>query len=236
MFLARAPGTYSEYVECSEACVFPLPTSLAFDQGAAIGIPFGTAYRALFQRCRTRANESVLVHGASGAVGISAVQLARTHGLRVIGTAGTKAGLELARREGAHAVLDHTEQGYLQGVLEATRGRGVDVILEMRANVNLGEDLKVLARGGRVAVIGCQGPVVIDPREAIEREAEVVGVRMENATYKDVVEIYAALYAGFESGQLCPVVSHRFALEHAGKAHELMEDAKRMSGKIVLMV
>ena len=96
----------------------------------------------------------MLVHGASGGVGTAAVQLARAAGMTVIGTAGTAEGRELVAREGAHHVLDHGVSGYLDALMEHTDGKGVDVILEMLANVNLGKDLQVLSRCGRVVVIG----------------------------------------------------------------------------------
>jgi len=89
-------GTYAEQVLCNEFQTHPLPDSVSFGQGAAIGVPYGAAYRALFQRAGAQAGESVLVHGASGGVGIAAIQLARKAGMRVIGTVGTEAGRELA--------------------------------------------------------------------------------------------------------------------------------------------
>ena len=90
----------------------------------------------------------MLVHGASGGVGIAAVQLARAAGLTVIGTGGTERGRQLVAEQGAHHVLDHRAPGYLEQIATLTQGRGVDIIMEMLANVNLGNDLEVLARGG----------------------------------------------------------------------------------------
>ena len=110
--------------------------------------PYATAWRALFIRARARAGETVLVHGASGGVGTAAVQIARAHGMQVIGTAGTAEGLALVRAQGAHHVLNHREADYLQQMPALTGGRGVDVVLEMLANVNLDRDLDVLAPGG----------------------------------------------------------------------------------------
>ena len=150
-------GTYAEKSLCSAKRVHPLPAPASFAQGAAINVPYGTAYHALFQRGHGVAGDSVLVHGASGGVGIAAVQLARAAGLTVIGTAGTERGKQLVLEQGAHHVLDHTVSGYLDQVMSLTDGRGVDVILEMLANVNLGNDLNVLARGGRVVTIGNRG-------------------------------------------------------------------------------
>src|SRR5215813_1079104 len=150
-------GAYAEYALARENQVHPLPAKVTFAQGAGVWVPCGTAYHALFQATRARAGETVLVHGASGGVGIAAVQLARATGLTVFGTAGTEKGLELAKREGAHRVFDHSKPGYQEQIVKATGGRGVDLILEMLANKNLGDDLKLLARDGRVMVIGSRG-------------------------------------------------------------------------------
>src|SRR5438034_6888854 len=100
-------GTYAEFALCRAEQVHPLPANVSFAQGAAMGTPYATAYRGLFQRADAKSGETVLVHGASGGVGTAAVQLARARGLRVFGTAGTEEGRELAREQGAHDVFDH---------------------------------------------------------------------------------------------------------------------------------
>src|SRR5208282_2072975 len=145
VYVARSlSGTYAEYALALESHVHSLPERISFSQGAGVFVPYATAYRALTRFARARAGETVLVHGASGGVGIAAVQFARAAGMTVIGTAGSEKGRELARREGAHHVLDHRENGYQEGVLRLTSRTGVDVILEMLANVNLGADMKML--------------------------------------------------------------------------------------------
>ncbi|HET8826096.1 MAG TPA: NADPH:quinone reductase, partial [Terriglobales bacterium] len=121
-------GSYAEQVACLESQAHPLPNNVSFQQGAAMGVPFGTAYRALFQKAHCLPNESILVHGASGGVGIAAVQLARAHGMTVIGTAGTEEGRALVRKNGAHHVLDHTKGSGVDEVKKITNGRGANVI------------------------------------------------------------------------------------------------------------
>jgi len=140
-----------------------------------MGTPYATAYRGLFQRAQAKPNETVLVHGASGGVGTAAVQLTRARGLHVLGTAGTERGRELARERGAHHVFDHRARDYLTQILSTTSGRGVDVIVELLANVNLEKDLTILAPHGRIAVIGSRGRIEIDPREAMSRDADIRG-------------------------------------------------------------
>lgn len=227
-------GAYAQQALCEESQVHPLPLKASFAQGAALGIPYGIAYRGLFQRARALAGETVLVHGASGGVGTAAVQLARAAGLTVIGTGGTPRGRELASQQGAHHVLDHGAPGYLEEVRRLSGGQGVDVIIELLANVNLGKDLKVLAPGGRVVVIGSRGPVEIDPRDTMGREAAVLGALIFNATPKEYAGIHAALTAGLENGSLRPVIGQGLPLKDAPRAHrKVMEPGAY--GKIVLV-
>jgi NADPH2:quinone reductase len=227
-------GTYGEQVLCREFQTHPLPDGITFAQGAAIGVPYGAAFRALFQRAHALPGESVLVHGASGGVGIAAVQLARAAGLTVIGTAGSEQGRELVLGQGAHHVLNHHDPGYLDLLQELTCGRGVDVILEMLANVNLGQDLPVLATGGRVVVIGSRGRVEIDPRDAMGREAAILGMTLYNASDKERASMHAAFAAGLANGTLRPVISRELPLAEAAAAHHAVMESSTF-GKIVLI-
>jgi NADPH2:quinone reductase len=217
-------GAYAELALCAPHQVHPLPDRLSFAQGAAIGVPYATAYRALFQRAQARAGETVLVHGASGGVGVAAVQLAVAAGLRVIGTAGSERGLQLVREQGAQEVRDHRQSGYLDGV-------SANVILEMLANVNLGKDLPVLARGGRVVVIGSRGSVEITPRDLMRNDGVVMGMMMVNATADELSAIHEAL----ASSAIRPVVGREFPLTEAAKAHEAVM-TPGAHGKVVLTV
>lgn len=232
-------GTYAEKSLCLAKRVHPLPAPASFAQGAAMNVPYGTAYHALFQRAHATAGETVLVHGASGGVGIAAVQLARAAGLTVIGTAGTERGRQLVLEQGAHHVLDHTAAGYLEQVMPLTDGRGVDVILEMLANVNLGNDLHVLARGGRVATIGNRGPgnqgtATINPRAIMSRDASIIGIALGNASEQELLSMHAALTAGLATGALRPVIGQEFPLADAARAHHAVIES-RAYGKIVLL-
>jgi NADPH:quinone reductase len=232
--LAAGQGGYAEAALTNEWGVEPLPDTVSFEQGAAMGVPYGTAWRALFMRAKAKAGETVLVHGASGGVGVAAVQIARAHGLRVIGTAGTENGLTLVRDQGAHAVFNHREPNYLDAVLAYTRGRGVDVVLEMLANVNLDRDLDLLARGGRVSVVGNRGRIEIDPRKTMTREGSIVGMAMFNATAEELREIHASLVAGLENGTLKPVIRKTLPLAAAAQAHIAVMEPGAF-GKIVLI-
>lgn len=235
VYLAKClSGTYAQYALALEEQVFPLPAGLSFAQGAGVWVPYGTAWHALVHRAGARAGETVLVHGASGGVGIAAVQIARALGLTVLGTAGTGKGLELAGREGAARVFDHGKAGHAEEILEATGGRGADIILEMLANVNLAVDTKLLASDGRVIVIGSRGQVTIDPRELMVRRGSIRAFTLWAVTPAEEKEIHAGVGAGLENGTLRPVVGREYPLGEAARAHkEIMEPGAH--GKIVLV-
>ncbi len=227
-------GTYAEFTIALESQVHPLPERITFPQGAGIYIPYATAYRALRQIAHARGADTVLVHGASGGVGIAALQIARALGMTVLGTAGTEQGLALVKKEGAHQVFDHRAPGYTEAILQATAGRGVDILLEMLANVNLGADLKLLAKHGRVVIIGSRGDVTITPRDIMAREASVHGVFLWNISPSEAADAHAAIAAGLDNGSLRPVVGKELPLAEAVRAHKEVIES-RAFGKIVLI-
>lgn len=226
-------GTYAEQALCEPALVHPLPSKISFEQGAALGIPYATAHRALFHRARAQPGETVFIHGASGGVGLAATQIARAAGLTVIGSGGTDAGRKLAAENGAHHALDHRAPDYLEKLMALTGGRGVDVLLEMLANVNLGKDLPLLAKHGRVIVIGSRGRVEITPRDLMSRDADVRAMTLFNATPAELAVIHDALGKGLEEGTLRPVVGRQMPLADAAKAHVALLEPGAM-GKILL--
>lgn len=227
-------GAYAQYALTLEEQVHPLPAKINFNQGAGVWVPYGTAYFALIHSAKAHASETVLVHGASGGVGTAAVQIARAMGLTVFGTAGTQKGLDLVKREGAHQVFDHSKAGYQDEIMKATAGRGVDIILEMLANVNLAHDLKLLAIRGRVIVIGNRGEVTINARELMGRRASIRAFTLWGITPTEEAEIHAGLIAGLENGTLRPVVGKELPLAEAARAHkEILEPGA--AGKMVLL-
>lgn len=225
-------GAYADAALCEVAHLHPLPDSISFAQGAALGTPYGTAYRALFHRGGAKPGETVLIHGGTGGVGIAAVQLARMRGLRVLATGGSEAGRAMLLAHGAEA-FDHTAIGYTEEILQSTGGRGVDLVIEALANVNLGKDLTLLARCGRVAVVGSRGPVEINPRDAMMREADVRGVFLAGASPAELEESWAAVEAGLRSGLLAPSIGEEIPLAEASRAHEAVMGGGHR-GKIVL--
>jgi len=227
-------GAYAELSLCEQAQVHPLPGNVSFAQGAAMNVPYATAYHALFDRGHGQAGETVLVHGASGGVGIGAVQLARARGLTVIGTAGTERGRRLVLEQGAHHALDHTAPGYLDELTRLTGGRGVDIVLEMLANVNLQKDLGIIAMRGRIVVIGNRGTVEINARLAMNKDAAILGMALFHATPTQLAGIHAALVEGLRNGTLRPAIAQELPLAQAPRAHEAVMEAGH-HGKIVLV-
>jgi NADPH2:quinone reductase len=233
VWVARAAG-HAELAACDATMVQALPANLSFGQGAAVGVPYATAYRGLHDKGHARPGETLLVHGASGGVGIAAVQLGVAHGMTVVGTGGTDRGRKLVAEHGAHHVLDHTASDYPARLMEITDGRGADVILEMLANVNLQKDLDLVARFGRIVIIGNRGTVEINPRSTMSKDATITGLALWNAPAAELKAIMAAITAGLANGTLQPVVGREFPLAEAAAAHRAVLEPGAY-GKIVLV-
>ena len=230
----KAHGAYAAMAVCEASQVHRLPARISFAQGAGLFVPYVTAWRALFGRANARAGDTVLVHGASGGVGIAATQFAVAAGLTVIGTAGTDEGLAVVTRQGARHAFNHRSAGYLDQITSATGGRGPDVILEMLANVNLDHDLTIVAPGGRIVVIGNRGRVEIDARKIMGKDCAVYGLALWGIPPDEVRRAHQAIGAGLDSGTLNPVVGKEMPLADAAKAHVAVM-APGAHGKIVLI-
>ena len=227
-------GTYAEFALCNPSQVHPIPAHISFSQAAGVYVPYATAFRALFQRAQAKKGEILLVHGASGGVGVASVQFGRAAGLRVIGTASTDRGKSLVRDAGAHHVLDHSQPGYLEEIMKFTGGKVADAILEMLANVNLNNDLTLLARGGRVVVIGSRGKIEIDPRLTMGRDSSILGMSLMIAPEKALSVIHAAIVKGLKNKTLKPAVGKEIPLKDAAQSHiDIMKPGSY--GKIVLI-
>jgi NADPH2:quinone reductase len=227
-------GSYAELALCHEAQVYPLPSHVSFAQGSAVNISCRTAYYSLFTLGNATAGESVLIHGASGSVGSAAVQLAIAAGLTVIGTASSDAGLQLIKDLGAHHVFNHRHPAYLNQIQVVTGDHGINLILEMAANVNLTKDLSLMAPAGRIIVIGGQGDVSIDPAQIIGLGISLIGVRLSLLDETTNAAIHQALYTSLEQGSLAPVVSQEIPLADAPRAHREIEQAGTI-GRICLI-
>ncbi len=226
-------GTYAEFCLCEENQLIKLPENVSFEQGAGVFVPYATSFRALFQKAKVQFGETLLVHGASGGVGIAAIQWAKNAGLKIIGTASSEDGKKLVKEQGADFVFDHSKENYLNEIKEVTDGIGVDVILEMLANENLVKDFEVLKMFGRITVIGNRGSLDFNPRLAMGKDVSILGMSLFNAPESDMDEIYEAIFKGLSEGFLNPVIGKSFPLAEAAKAHQFVIEEKAF-GKIVL--
>lgn len=230
--LPEGAATYAEETVVDENEVWPLPEGISFAQGAALGIPCGTAFRALHFVGRGQPGDWVLVHGASGAVGTAAVQLAEAAGMRVVGTAGTEKGRELARSLGADAALPHDA---LDEARQYTGGRGFELIVELAAHRNLGHDLPLLAPGGRVVVVGSRGSVEVTPRDLMNNGGAILALNLFFTPPDEYRRIHEGLGAAMRTGALRPVVGRSFSLAEAARAHEIVLEPGAV-GKVVLEI
>ena len=232
VYAPKGNGTYAEMIACKSNQVHRLPDNVSFEQGAAIGVPYATAHRALFGKANAKAGEVVFIHGASGGVGTAAIQLANRAGLAVAGSASDEAFIE---KVGAKYTFNHHEDGYLSDALGATCGRGFDIILEMLANENLAKDPDVLAPFGRIVVIGNRGEATVNPRDWMGKEATIMGMTLFNVTGAQLQEIHADLVDGLQSGQLRPIIDKSFDLADAPSSHVAVMEGES-HGKIVLSI
>lgn len=228
----KLQGAYAEQVVCNADDVYELPSALTFAQGAALNIAYVTAFRALIDVAQVRPGESVLVHGATGGVGIAAVQIALAHKLDVWATGGSEKGRQLLEQQGVPAaqVLDHHAPDHLARLPE----QGVNVIIEMLANVNLPVDLGMLAPFGRVVVVGNRGESIINARDLMARQASIVGLTYWSGGDAAVRRALAAIVQGIDAGDIRPVVQEEIPLRDAGRAWSTVM-AGESRGKVVLV-
>ncbi|MFO0861472.1 MAG: NADPH:quinone reductase [Phycisphaerales bacterium] len=231
----RPPGgTYAEQLVAEAKHLLPLPNSLSFEQGASLGVPYFTASIALFDRGRGAKGETVLVHGATGGVGLACVQLAHAAGLRVLGTGSTEKGRAIAIAQGADKMFDHAQAGTIDQIRDATGGRGPDLIIEMLANVNLEHDLTLAAPRGRIVIVGSRGKLEITPRLLMKGNLDVMGMSLHNSTESELRGAWSRIVREIEAGRVRPVVGETMPLAQAPKAHERIM-APGAGGKIILV-
>ena len=227
---------YAQFIAIKHNLVHPLHDNLTFSQGASIPIPYFTQYRALYHVAQAKPGETVFIHGASGGVGIAAVQIASGLGLTVIGTASTPEGQELAKKAGAHFIFNHYEEGYLEKVKETAGERGIDVILESIADKNLKKDIGLVRNKGRIIVVGGVTDIAINPLDVFVHEIVMKGVMIYQITDEEIFETRQALYAGAKAGWLNPYIWKEFPLKKAADAHILLKSGSGARGKIILTV
>jgi len=236
VFGRASTGGYAEKTCLAASEAIPLPANLSFAEGAAIPIPFYTAYRALHHKAAIKTGETVLVSAGGGGVGVAAIQLAKIAGARVITTVGSAEKVARTRELGADVAINYREQDFAAEVQKLTDGKGVDVIVENVAADNLEKDLGILARDGRIILIGTgtgkgpEGRFAI--MYALMKDANLLGMSLVNAG-PVIAEMATALTGLFAAGKLKAIVSKAYPL---AEAREALADlvAGRVFGKLVL--
>ena len=234
-------GAYAQYVTCPGRLLIRVPSEITFIQGAALPEVFITAYDALFNRLQIDSGETLLIHAAASGVGTAAIQLARSRGVRVFGTASLQSKLEALSDLGLDLPINYREQSFSEEVLRATGGKGVDAILDLVGASHFAPNLDCLAELGRMVVVGLVGgsQVDMDLSALMRKRLTIIGTVLRSRTLEEkaclVADFEAHLGPLLDSGAIRPVVDRVFPLSLAGQAHSYMESNQNI-GKIVLEV
>jgi len=236
-----AGGGYAELVACDERGALPVPRTLGLEEAAAIPEVFLTVWLTVFTLGGARAGEILLVHGGGSGVGTAAIQLGQAQGLRVLCTAGTDAKVQRCRDLGAAEAFNYKTEDFAARVATVTDGRGVDLILDSIGGPYLAGNLRSLALGGRLVVIGAMGgkEAPLDLGLLVRKRLQVIGSTLRNRP----LEEKAALCADFErralpdfaSGRCRAVVDRVLPLQQVAEAHRVVAASEHF-GKVVLKV
>ncbi len=232
-------GAYAGLAVAPERHTFVLPEAMSFEEGAAFGLVYQTSYCALVQRARLQPHEWLLVHGAAGGVGLSAVQVGKALGARVIATAGTEAKLEVARQSGADVLLDYRTEEWVERVKAVTGGEGADVIYDPVGGEVFDLSTRCIAFEGRLLAIGFAGGRI--PSVAVNRvllkNFSVVGVHwgLYQRRGSPLIDRWMdALFALYEKRQIRPVIYRTYPLRDAASALRALAE-RESYGKVVLV-
>ena len=237
VMLTPQGGAFAEKCAVSETLAMPVPDKLDFGQAAGFTITYSTSYYALKQRARLVDDETVLVLGAAGGVGVTAVEIAKASGAQVIAAASNEEKLEFARSAGADQTVNYADVDIRESIKTITQGKGVDVVYDPVGG-QLGEQaLRTLARGGRYLVIGfASGTIPNFPANlALLKEASIIGVwwgpwalRNPAEQFQNLEEMGALIAAG----KLRPRVTASYSLDEYKEAFRAITDRK-VRGKVV---
>ncbi|MGA7985623.1 MAG: NAD(P)H-quinone oxidoreductase [Burkholderiales bacterium] len=234
-------GGYAEYCVVPEVQALPVPKGLSVIEAASLPETFFTVWSNVYDRGRLKAGETLLVHGGSSGIGVSAIQIARAMGNRVLATAGSDDKCAACVRLGADKAINYRTQDFLAEVQAATDGKGVNVILDMVGGDYVPKELKCLADEGRLVFIAfLRGPKTeLDINEVMRRRLTLTGstLRPRPVEFKGAVaaSLRQHVWPLIESGKIKPVIFKTFPLAQASEAHKLMESSQHI-GKIVLTV
>jgi len=235
-------GGYAERVRIPAGMAMPIPQGLTYAQAAGIPEVFLTAYLNLFRLGCLEAGQSVLIHAGASGVGTAAIQLAKSAGCFVIATAGSAAKLEACLEMGADAAIDYKEGPFLPKVMEATSGKGADIIMDFVGASYWEQNLAALALDGKLIIIGLLGGAKakeLNLSQLIARRLQIIGtsLRTLSADRKEALtaEFAARFLPLLASGNIYPVIDSEWDWSRAEEAHAYME-SNRNTGKIILTV
>ncbi len=232
-------GAYAEFLTTHEALALRVPAAWTFEQAAAVPEVFITAYDALMRQMLLRAGERLLIHAVGSGVGTAALQLARTIHARTFGTSRSAAKLERARALGLEVAIDTSREDFVEVVRRKTDGEGVDVVLDLVGGPALAGNVQVLARAGRMIVVGLAGgrSAPIDLGAVLSKRLTIVGTVLRARTLDEKVAVTATFAREvlplLEAGMVQPVLDRTYALAEAAEAHRRLE-ANATFGKVVL--
>jgi NADPH2:quinone reductase len=216
-----------------------MPDAMSFEEGAALPIVYPTSYAALVLRAQIQPGEWLLVHAAAGGVGIAAVQIGRALGARIIATAGGAEKLEVAKQAGAEVLLDYRDASWVDGVKEATGGKGADVIYDSVGGAITDQSLKCIAWCGRLLIIGfASGPIPeIKANRILLKNISVLGLHWGAYAQHDpkrIPETFDALFRLYDEGKIRPVIHSRHPLERLPAALEALA-GRQTYGKVIVI-
>jgi NADPH2:quinone reductase len=234
-----AGGGYAELCVAPVGQCLPSPAKLSDIEAASLPETFFTVWSNVFDRARLQPGETLLVHGGSSGIGVTAIQMAKAWGATVLTTVGSAEKAAACRALGADHAIDYKTQDFVAEVLRLTQGKGTDVVLDMVAGEYIGRDVKCLAEDGRIVVIAVQGgsQSTVDASLVLRRRLTITGSTLRPRPVAFKTAIAAALrktaWPWLESGRVKPVIHQVFPAAEAARAHELME-SNRHIGKLVL--
>jgi putative PIG3 family NAD(P)H quinone oxidoreductase len=234
-----AGGGYAEFCVAPAGQCLPLPQGLSMIEAASLPETFFTIWQNVFQIARLAAGETLLVQGGSSGIGVTAIQLAKAHGARVIVTAGSDDKVAACVALGADHGINYRTQDFAEETRRVTAGRGADVVLDMVAGDYVLRELQCMADDGRLAIIATQGgnSGAFDAGLVLRKRLTVTGstLRPRSVAYKTAIarELRERVWPWLEAGRVRPVIHRVFPAAQAAEAHALMESSTHV-GKIVL--
>ena len=228
-------GSHAEFVTVPENAVLPMPKGFTFEQSAAIGVAYITAWAALINVAQLQPEENVLILGTTGAVGSAAVRIAHQRGARVLGTVRKAADIAGARELPVDVWINLETTELSKGTREATRGKGAEVVFDLVGGPMFERCLAALARRGRqVAISSSPNPrVSFNLVDFYHNESRLLGVDSLKLSFKEAANILRGLTPGFESGDFPPPDIQAFPLVQGPEIYRQM-NASRIKGKIIL--